>query len=107
MKLVQQRCLNHPTREAAARCPQCAQYYCRECVTEHEARVLCASCLKRLSVPAARPRYSFAWLGRGLQAALGLFMVWLFFLWLGSIVLSIDTPYHEGAVWEALTDKRP
>jgi len=34
-------------------CPGCARYYCRECVTEHEARLLCAACVAGL---VARPR---------------------------------------------------
>ena len=30
------RCLFHPLREAAARCPRCGGTYCRECVTDEE-----------------------------------------------------------------------
>ncbi len=41
------RCFNHAGREAAARCPGCRRFYCRECVTEHDGRVLCAECLRR------------------------------------------------------------
>lgn len=44
MDIVQQRCFNHGSREAAARCPECRRHFCRECVTEHEDRLLCASC---------------------------------------------------------------
>ncbi len=46
--LASQRCLNHATREAVARCPECGHFYCRECITEHDDRVICASCLKKL-----------------------------------------------------------
>ena len=47
--VLQQRCWNHETREAVCRCPECGRSFCRECVTEHEARLLCAACLKSLS----------------------------------------------------------
>ena len=41
--LVHQRCFNHMLREAVACCPECRRYFCRECVTEHEDKVLCAA----------------------------------------------------------------
>ena len=44
--LAHQRCFNHALREAAARCPGCGNFFCRECVTEHDDRVLCAACLE-------------------------------------------------------------
>ena len=44
---LQQRCWNHEAREAACRCPACGRSYCRECVSEHEGRLLCAACLSR------------------------------------------------------------
>jgi len=46
---IRQRCRNHEAREAVCRCPQCGESFCRECVTEHEARLLCAGCLKLLA----------------------------------------------------------
>ena len=45
---IHHRCWNHEAREAVCRCPECLRSYCRECVTEHEARLLCASCLAAL-----------------------------------------------------------
>jgi len=47
MNLAARRCLLHPDREAAARCPGCHQYYCRECIVEHDNRFLCAACLQK------------------------------------------------------------
>jgi hypothetical protein len=46
---LHQRCWNHETREAVCRCPACRRSFCRECVTEHEARLLCASCLDAIA----------------------------------------------------------
>ena len=40
-----QLCWNHETREAVCRCLGCGRSYCRECVTEHEGRLVCANCI--------------------------------------------------------------
>jgi hypothetical protein len=48
-----ERCWNHTAREAVCRCPGCARFFCRECVTEHDARLLCAACV---AGQVARPR---------------------------------------------------
>lgn len=47
------RCLFHPLREAAARCPHCGGTFCRECVTDEDAKLACPPCLRRLSRPPA------------------------------------------------------
>ena len=63
MNLAARRCLVHPDREAAARCPSCRQYYCRECVVEHDARFLCAACLqKSIEAGSIRKSIGFDWL---------------------------------------------
>ena len=61
MNLAARRCLVHPDREAAARCPSCRHYYCRECVVEHDTRFLCAACLQR-SIEDIRKPIGFDWL---------------------------------------------
>ena len=50
---LQNRCWNHEAREAVCRCPQCGRSFCRECVTEHENRLLCATCLAGAAQAAA------------------------------------------------------
>jgi len=47
------RCLFHPPREAAARCPRCGGTFCRECVTDEEGKLACPPCLRRMSRPPA------------------------------------------------------
>lgn len=47
------RCLFHPLREAAARCPRCGGTFCRECVTDEEGQLACPPCLRRMAVPPA------------------------------------------------------
>jgi hypothetical protein len=53
--LARQRCLHHSSREAIARCLDCRQFFCRECITEHDERLVCASCLKKVAQAAAKP----------------------------------------------------
>jgi hypothetical protein len=47
------RCLFHPLREAAARCPYCGGTFCRECVTDEDDKVACPPCLRRMARPPA------------------------------------------------------
>jgi hypothetical protein len=59
------RCWTHDSREAVCRCPECGRSFCRECVTEHQSRLLCAACLARLvrlasMKPHRRPRIVLA-----------------------------------------------
>src|SRR5689334_12307118 len=51
------RCLFHPLREAAARCPSCGGTFCRECVTDEDGKLACPPCLRRMAHPLA-PRQS-------------------------------------------------
>jgi hypothetical protein len=105
--LAQLRCLHHPPREAVARCPECARYYCRECITEHEDRVLCADCLKRKVRAGSRPVARGAALAWVAQCAGGLLMAWLFFHVLGQWLLAQPTTFHEGTVWEQVLPEVP
>ncbi|MFP4541539.1 MAG: rhomboid family protein [Opitutales bacterium] len=85
MSLVPQRCFTHPGREAVARCPECGHGFCRECVTEHQGRVLCRACLEALTGETQGHRRG---LGRALLelglAGIGLVTLFLAFKLLGS-----------------------
>src|SRR3954470_23454299 len=100
-KLIHQRCFNHSLREAAARCPECAHFYCRECITEHNDRVICASCLQKLAKQPFTKRRGFVGGLRVIQFLTGLFMVWLFFYWCGQTLLSLGSSFHEGTIWRS------
>lgn len=98
--LSSQRCFQHSLREAVARCPECRHYYCRECITEHDDRVICAACLRKLAAaPAAPKRLSVPWFAPVVQLVLGLCIVWLVFYLCGVTLLSIPSKFHEGHVW--------
>ena len=100
MNLHQQHCLNHELREAVARCPQCAQFYCRECITEHDDQIICAACLRRSFQPATADRRSLATLTHGAALAVSLFAGWLAFYWIGRVLLSIPSSFHDGTLWQ-------
>ena len=99
-------CFNHAAREAVARCPECRRFFCRECVTEHSTRVLCASCLARQVAGPVAPRPGIRiWGLRGLQAFFGLILVVAFFYAMGRFLLTLPTSYHEGTLWRNTWDR--
>lgn len=97
--LSKQRCFFHWQREAVARCPECARYYCRECVTEHLDRLLCASCIARIVAPATHKK-SFQPISLLLQCLIGFIVLWAVFYYSAQILLAIPSPVHEGTTWK-------
>jgi hypothetical protein len=97
--LSQKRCFNHALREAAARCPECGQFFCRECITEHEDRVLCTSCLKKLARSQSSKRRTFAGVMRVVRLALGILIAWFFFFLIGEALIRLPDSFHEGTLW--------
>jgi len=104
-----ERCWNHAAREAVCRCPGCARFYCRECVTEHEGRLLCAACVAGV---AARPHRRATWLGKlagPAAAAAGLLIAWLAFYGTARLIAEL-TDRLEEQQWRrdgALREGRP
>ena len=100
--LTLQRCLHHATREAVARCPECARFFCRECIVEHEDRVICADCLARLAAASA-PVAKHARL-RAIAplpgAGLGLLVAWLAFYFIGRALLAVPDDFHASKLWK-------
>jgi hypothetical protein len=99
--LAAQRCFNHPHREAVACCPECGRYFCRECVVEHDDRLLCASCIAKLLAPTRAGRFRLAGLVRLGQFLFGFMVLWLFFYYVGQALLSLPSSFHEGTVWRS------
>jgi hypothetical protein len=73
---LQQRCWNHELREAVCRCPRCGRSFCRECVTEHESRLLCAACLRDTAREEAARRGSLRRLASVGMALAGVVLAW-------------------------------
>jgi hypothetical protein len=98
--LHQERCAHHAAREAAAKCLSCGRFFCRECVTEHLGRVLCAECLAREGEKKAARRRRLASLRQAGMFIAGFFLVWLVFHTTGRALMAIPDSFHEGTVWE-------
>jgi hypothetical protein len=98
--LASQRCFNHAQREAVARCPQCGHCLCRECITEHDDRVICAACLRNVAQARPRQRRAFASITQLCQCLLGLVAAWFFFYLIGEGLLALPTSFHENTVWK-------
>ena len=94
------RCLNHSEREAAARCPSCAHFFCRECVTEHDGRVICARCLRAESAVVQDRRLPIVALGRCVAVVAGFVLGWLCFYSAGQLLVSVPAKFHDGALWQ-------
>ena len=96
---LQQKCYNHRYREAAAKCPECGRFFCRECITEHDDRMLCTSCLEAMNDKTeshSAVLINIYYVGRFF---LGSIMIWLMFYYIGVILLSIPASFHEGTIW--------
>lgn len=97
--LSSQRCFNHAAREAVARCPECRQFFCRECITEHEDRVLCAACLSRLTRKPLLRRFALSQIVPLGGCALGLLVAWFFFFLGGAFLVRLPDASHQGTLW--------
>jgi hypothetical protein len=98
--LTHQRCFNHAMREAVALCPECKRFFCRECITEHDDRVLCTDCLQKLARKPLAQRFALAQIFWLAQAVAGLLIVWYFFFLIGAGLLKLPDSFHEGTLWQ-------
>ena len=85
-------CFNHTDRFAAARCLDCSRSYCRECVTEHDGRLVCVACLRKRSPATAQHRSWRRWLALPVMAAAALCGSWLLFYTAGWWLEQITAP---------------
>ncbi|MFN7922046.1 MAG: hypothetical protein U0Q16_18225 [Bryobacteraceae bacterium] len=92
--LVHQRCFHHVSREAVSRCPECRRFFCRECVVDHDGRLLCSGCLAKLQAP-AEPRKKRTGLRWTAAALVGLLAGWMCFYYVGSVLARLPSEFHE------------
>jgi len=92
--LIHQRCWNHSAREAVVRCPACSRYFCRECVTEHRGRMMCAGCVAGATSSSADDRRSSGLLWTTFAAA-GILLAWLIFYYLGALLARIPSDFFD------------
>src|ERR1700678_3028393 len=86
---LQQRCWNHDAREAACRCPGCGRSYCRECVSEHEGRLLCAACLTAVTARREPATGGFGKLAPAGMIATGILLAWLIYWAAGASLIGL------------------
>lgn len=103
MTLLDQRCFHHDLREAVAQCPSCKLFFCRECVTEHEGRMICRTCvaaaIARNDSKTARSNRAF-WTVTALG---GILIAWLVFYYLGLALARVPSKFHTVSVpWREL-----
>jgi len=99
--------MNHAAREAVARCPACKNFFCRECVTEHGGRVMCAACIQKseASEVGRKSGVFSVGLGRcihGAKMVFGIFLLWIFFYGIGQLLLLIPDSFHTGDLWRGV-----
>ena len=80
---------------------QCRHYFCRECVTEHDDRLLCAVCLRKASQKTGARRHPFRALARAVFALGGLLTATLFFYFVAQALLLIPAAWHDGTLWKS------
>jgi hypothetical protein len=89
MTALHQRCWNHQTREAVCRCPACGRGFCRECVTEHQARLLCAACLAAIARTVKPKTGGLQKLRPALMTMAGILLAWTIFYAAGESLILI------------------
>lgn len=96
------RCVRHDAREAVARCVECGGGFCRECVTEYEDRIYCASCHGRLVAAATRlpRRVPWARLRKAAATAGSIVCLVIGFYLLGRALVAIPSDFHDGTIWK-------
>ncbi|MDA0812251.1 MAG: rhomboid family protein [Verrucomicrobia bacterium] len=98
---IHQTCLNHPSREAAALCPKCKRSFCRECITEHDYRMICANCLAEHREESVKVKREIRLpLMPVLQIVIGVIVIWTVYYQIGEILVEIPTELHDGKLWE-------
>lgn len=90
--LVEQRCYHHASREAVVRCPQCRRFFCRECVTEHAGRMICASCAAARTAVAAHKTSFLPWV---IMGCAGFLLAWLMFYYLGVLFARVPSDFFS------------
>ena len=100
--LAQTTCRIHFERPASARCPSCRQFYCVECITEHDGKLTCASCLTETheeNVEVKKGRGNWFQPMPIIHALMGLVFVWVVFYVVAQLLTAIPDSFHDGTIW--------
>jgi len=94
MSSFQHACFIHGGREAVALCLECRRAFCRECVVDHDGRLICATCLTRLRHKPERAPGAFRSFLRTLGVAAALLLCWMIFYLGARAIVTTDTSRH-------------
>ena len=103
--LAKTTCRIHFERPASARCPACHQFYCSECITEHDGRFTCASCLNAEREESMAKKHSgnlFSWiqLMPVVHLLVATTVAWIIFYLLAQTLTDIPDRFHDGTIWK-------
>ena len=97
---LHQTCLNHPDREAAAQCPSCKRPYCRECITEHDYKMICANCLSELSAEQGAKSRGFSLpIMPVFQITAAFLILWTVYYQLGDLLIDLSDSFRSWQEW--------
>jgi uncharacterized paraquat-inducible protein A len=94
--LRKRKCANHASREAVARCPECKKDFCRECITEHNNKMLCTNCLQEITRKKDAKKKKLAALFTIVLFFLGMLISYYFFLGVASMLSEMPDQFHNG-----------
>lgn len=98
--LAQLRCFHHGAREAVARCPECRRHFCRECIAEHDGRMVCSSCLTQMTERGTAKRSGGQFVLSAARLLLAAVLLWFVFYGAGLILLALPDEFHSGELWK-------
>ncbi|MBN4074097.1 rhomboid family protein [bacterium AH-315-E10] len=97
--LTSKRCFNHESREAAARCKECQDYFCRECITEHQFKIYCAKCHTVLfAKKESKARHFIAPMISLFSFIVAVMILWMSFYVIGVILKQIPAEFHSTGI---------
>jgi hypothetical protein len=100
-ELAKTMCSIYPDRPAAARCPMCRRFFCAECITEHEGRLICTSCLAKITMPStAIARHWRVPIWPAAQFLGAILVTWLVFPFFAGFLRDLPDEFHDGTIWE-------
>ena len=76
-------------------CPGCTRFYCRECVSEHEGRYLCTTCLKNATGDTSTVQKARTFIRPLLKLSFAMLLLFAFFSILGDGLSKLPTLFFE------------
>ena len=93
--LSKKKCFNHARREAAARCLECRNFFCPECITEHSGRLTCSSCLHKASQKDEnKSGFRAVYILQGVMTIIAFMFICIFFFLFARILYNSPETFH-------------